>query len=394
MNSSMTFWKTALFTLFASAAFGQGIEFRDLKLKEALQAAEDEGKLVFVDAYTDWCGPCKWMAANMFPNEKIGQFYNKHFVSIQMDMEKGEGLAFAKNHGIRAYPTLLFLNGKEEELMRAQGASQEVEDYLDNAKRAMDPKRNMLYLQAEMPSRKEDLRFMEQYLETFAMAGTLKEEVVREFFLQFEAEEWMSDALWPLIERHVSNVESPVFRELAGRKTRVLSERGEAAMSYFTRCITDHLRMKRYRARTEEAKEGFAQELARWQQQWPEDPSITPRMLLLDARLNKDKEQWRKIAMESAQKHFWNDADMLNELAWEFYESTKDKNELGAALTWAERAVVLAPEHHILDTHAHLLWVNGLSKEAIKVEGQAVEKAEEEGADASSYKAFIAEIEQ
>ena len=29
---------------------------------------------------------------------------------------------------------------------------------------------------------------MEQYLETFAMAGTLKEEVVREFFLQFEAE--------------------------------------------------------------------------------------------------------------------------------------------------------------------------------------------------------------
>jgi thiol-disulfide isomerase/thioredoxin len=394
MNSSTTFWKTALFALLASSAFGQGIEFRDLKLKEALQAAEDEGKLVFVDAYTDWCGPCKWMAANMFPNEKIGQFYNKHFVCIQMDMEKGEGLAFAKNHSVRAYPTLLFLNREEEELMRAQGASPEVEDYLDNARRAMDPKRNMLYLQAEMPSRKEDLRFMEQYLETFAMAGTLKEEVVREFFLQFDAEEWMGDALWPLIERHVSNVESPVFRELAGRKARVLTERGEAAKSYFTRCITDHLRMKRYRARTEEEKEKFAQELARWQQQWPEDPSITPRMFLLDARLNKDKEQWRKIAMENAQKHFWNDADMLNELAWEFYESTKDKSELSAALIWAERAVVLAPEHHILDTYAHLLWVNGLSEEAIEVEGQAVEKAEEEGADASAYKAFIAEIKQ
>ncbi len=394
MNSSTTFWKTALFALLASSAFGQGIEFRDLKLKEALQAAEDEGKLVFVDAYTDWCGPCKWMAANMFPNEKIGQFYNKHFVCIQMDMEKGEGLAFAKNHSVRAYPTLLFLNREEEELMRAQGASPEVEDYLDNARRAMDPKRNMLYLQAEMPSRKEDLRFMEQYLETFAMAGTLKEEVVREFFLQFDAEEWMGDALWPLIERHVSNVESPVFRELAGRKARVLTERGEAAKSYFTRCITDHLRMKRYRARTEEEKEKFAQELARWQQQWPEDPSITPRMLLLDARLNKDKEQWRKIAMENAQKHFWNDADMLNELAWEFYESTEDKNELSEALIWAERAVVLAPEHHILDTYAHLLWVNGLSEEAIEVEGQAVEKAEEEGADASAYQAFIAEIKQ
>ena len=119
-----------------------------------------------------------------------------------------------------------------------------------------------------------------------------------------------------------------------------------------------------------------------------------PRMLLLDARLNKDNEQWRKIATESAQKHFWNDADMLNELAWEFYESTKDKGELSAALIWAERAVELAPEHHILDTHAHLLWVNGLSKKAIEVEGRAIEKAEEEGADASAYKAFIAEIEQ
>lgn len=235
---------------------------------------------------------------------------------------------------------------------------------------------------------------MEQYLETFAMAGTLKEEVVREFFLQFEAEEWMSDALWPLIERHVSNVESPVFRELAGRKARVLSERGEEAKSYFTRCITDHLRMKRYRARTDEEKAAFLRELDRWQQQWPEDASIAPRMLLLDARLNKDNEQWRKIATESAQKHFWNDADMLNELAWEFYESTKDKGELSAALIWAERAVQLAPEHHILDTHAHLLWVNGLSKKAIEVEGRAIEKAEEEGADASAYKAFIAEIEQ
>ena len=38
-----------------------GVKFEDLTFKEALAKAKAENKLVFMDCYTSWCGPCKKM---------------------------------------------------------------------------------------------------------------------------------------------------------------------------------------------------------------------------------------------------------------------------------------------------------------------------------------------
>ena len=103
------------FILTAVMVNAQGINFEKSTFADAVSKAKAENKLVFIDFYTTWCGPCKAMDANIFPNEKVGAYFNEKFVSIKLDAEKGEGITLAKKYEVKGYPTLLFLNNDETE---------------------------------------------------------------------------------------------------------------------------------------------------------------------------------------------------------------------------------------------------------------------------------------
>jgi len=89
-----------------------GIKFFKGTWEEVIQESIKENKPIFVDAYTVWCGPCRWMNANVFPVKEVGDFFNENYISYKFDMEKGEGPLFAKKYQINAYPTLLFLDSE------------------------------------------------------------------------------------------------------------------------------------------------------------------------------------------------------------------------------------------------------------------------------------------
>lgn len=89
--------------------------------KEILAEAKASNRVIFMDAYTTWCGPCKMMAKNVFTDETVGDFYNANFVNVKMDMEAGEGVALASEYSVRAYPTLLFIDGDGAIVHRAVG---------------------------------------------------------------------------------------------------------------------------------------------------------------------------------------------------------------------------------------------------------------------------------
>lgn len=106
--------------------FSQGIEFRKERYAEVLKMAKEQNKLVFIDIYTSWCGPCKHMADNIFPLPKVGEYYNSHFLNLQLDAEKSEdGKMVAKSFGVSAYPTFLFVNGDGELVYRFLGGKSE-----------------------------------------------------------------------------------------------------------------------------------------------------------------------------------------------------------------------------------------------------------------------------
>lgn len=99
----------------------KGTQFFKGTFAQALAKAKQENKKLMVDCYTLWCGPCHYMATNVFPNDTLGKFMNEHFVCMKLDMEHGEGPERNKTFNVKAYPTFIFFDADGKEMNRFEG---------------------------------------------------------------------------------------------------------------------------------------------------------------------------------------------------------------------------------------------------------------------------------
>ena len=97
---------------------------------EQLTEKLNNNEKVLVDFFATWCGPCKVLKTNVFPNKELGAYINEHYVSIGVDMEAGEGPALANMYPLEGYPTIFFLDAagkvKKKVLGLPQGGAKEL----------------------------------------------------------------------------------------------------------------------------------------------------------------------------------------------------------------------------------------------------------------------------
>lgn len=121
----------------ASGAFSQGIEFYKGDFNAALKQAEKEGKILFIDFYTSWCGPCKKMAKEVFTLKEVGDYFNANFISTKVQCDKDDiSKAIGEKYKVKGYPTLMWLKPDGSILHTVLGAKDK-DTFLQEAKNAV-----------------------------------------------------------------------------------------------------------------------------------------------------------------------------------------------------------------------------------------------------------------
>lgn len=112
----------------------RSIRFRELTLPEALVKAGEEGKMVFIDAYTDYCQPCLMMEKHIFSLDSVADFYNRNFINIKLHFGKAKELA--EKYAISGYPSFLFVN-QEGKLVHKAGGYSPAEQFIGYGQEAL-----------------------------------------------------------------------------------------------------------------------------------------------------------------------------------------------------------------------------------------------------------------
>ena len=115
------------------ASPAQGVKFESGTWKEILTKAKTENKTIFVDVYTKWCGPCKHVSETVFPQEKLGEYYNSRFINFKIDAESPAGKEFVKTYPVTGYPTFFFIDGNGKVIHKIVGAK-DVDGFISEAK--------------------------------------------------------------------------------------------------------------------------------------------------------------------------------------------------------------------------------------------------------------------
>lgn len=357
--------KTAIlsFLFFAALAFAQGIKFEEgSNFKTILAKAKKENKLVFIDAYAVWCGPCKLMVKNIFPLKPVGDYYNANFVNAKIDMEKGEGIDLAKKFNVKVFPTYLFINGDGEEVHRTIGYVEE-KDFIQFAMDAGDPNKRLTTLKQKFEKGEKESAFLLNLAELTVYNDTDFSNRVLERY--FAAKPEITQDNLQLLFQAMKSTDGAPYKIFTERKADILKIIPEKNLENIEKNVKVNTVMtKAYNTTTKKLDEAYF--LAETQKFMTKEDAEKLLKRVKSSRALKDKDfaTYEKINLELYKDYTASSSDELNSIAWNFFENVTTKSSLETAVKWAQESVKKNENYANTDTLANLYNKIGDKKNA------------------------------
>lgn len=361
-----------LCSAFSLSLIGQaGIQFEDSDWETVLAKAKAENKLVFLDAYATWCGPCKMMDKEVFSQAEVGDYYNAKFVNAKIDMEKGEGLALAEKFQIQAYPSLLFV-GSDGEMVHQAIGFRDSEGFLALGKEALQPEMQLGTMAKRFSEGERDPAFLEAYAEAAIGAGAPEGPEAAAAYLETQSD-WTESM--DLVFQAAQTAEGPLFD--------FIIEHREAYEERYNPAYVGSM-IQRMILRTLRPDEGedalMAQAESLFQKAYPGSAGpLFSNFKMNYFRMAGQNDKYALAAVDYIDNYGADDANELNNTAWSFYELVEDKAMLKKALKWAQRSVALEDAYYNNDSLAALYYKLGQKKKAQKAAAHAIALAKANG---------------
>ncbi|MDX1478697.1 MAG: thioredoxin family protein [Saprospiraceae bacterium] len=363
-----------LFCATLSFTFAQGIDFFQGKWDEALKLAQEQNKLVFVDAYTTWCGPCKRMSAQVFPQKEVGDYYNAHFINMKLDMERGEGLEFRKKYPVSAFPTFFWIDGDGQVVHTTKGARQ-VKDFIELGKTAFGKYDGSAKFKVQYDEGARDYETVYNYVVALNKAGKSSLKVVNDYLKE------QTDLTTPenlrLILVGAHQVDSKIFGYLEEHKAALIGLEGEDTVNKQIRAAANETvqRAAKYESADllEEAVAAVRKHLPDEAGQFEAESGMTYAKGVRDADMyyGYTKTYLKKYAGDRAGKLHGIAVTIMKQFA-----SHPELLKLGEDA--ARRSVEVRSTDKRLVTYATLVYLNGDKNRAVKIVDDAIEAAQAE----------------
>jgi thioredoxin-related protein len=363
------------FSMLLSATFvhAQGIDFFHGTFEEALKLANEEDKAIFVDAYTTWCGPCKRMSKLVFPDERVGTFYNANFISLKLDMEKEDGLNFRRTYPVSAYPTFYYIKPDGEVLLTTKGARQ-IPDFIALGESALKGFDSSAKYKISYESGNRDYNSVLDYVKALNRSGKPSNKVVNEY-LKTQTDLDTEENLVFIFEG-ASRVDTRAFSYLEEKKGRIkklvgpdrLNERIQDA-AWETVTMASEYQSPELLLEAQNAMENHLPKF---------HDSFTWRSNMVFAVAVLDDELYLKNAKPYVKKMDPVDAEELHSIANEIMKYfNKSKAHMELAEKAAARAFKEDAKTSYVYTYASIVFMNGAREEALELVNEALEREKE-----------------